>query len=108
MFDELLTALQATQIPFAAYAWAVAPDATYGVLSLDGGAGTLAGDNTIAYQAVSGSVDLYTKSTSTADAKTVQGVLNDFEGCAWRLNSVQYEDETGFIHFEWIIELREL
>ena len=38
VFDELLTALQATQIPFEAYAWAVAPDATYGLLSLDGGA----------------------------------------------------------------------
>lgn len=108
MFDELLAALKAIGIPFEAYAWSVAPDDTYGVLALTGGADALGGDNRITEQSVEGTVDLYTRSKSTADAIRVQDALNSFDGCSWSLNSVQYEDETSFVHFEWIINLERL
>ena len=32
---------------------------------------------------------------------TIQDALNGIENCGWRLESVQYEDETNLIHFEW-------
>ena len=108
MFEQLLALLQATEIPFAAYGWDNAPSGMYGVVSLDSGAGTLAGDQKIIAQAVEGTVDLYLRDISTTNPKTVQGVLNDLDGCAWRLNSIQYEDETGLIHWEWVFQLEKM
>lgn len=105
MFEQLLALLQATGIPFAAYGWDNAPNGMYGVISLDSGAGTLAGDQKIIAQAVEGTVDLYLRDIGTEYPQTVQGVLNDMDGCAWYLNSVQYENETRLIHWEWVIQL---
>ena len=109
MFDTLLTLLKATKIAFAAYDWDRAPSgAAYGVLSLTGGADTQFANNHIDSQAVEGTVDLYDISTSTANAKTVQEVLDGMNGCTWRLNSVQYEPDTRLVHYEWIINLEGL
>ena len=105
MFEELLALLNATGIPFKAYGWSVAPNDLYGILSLDSGAGTIAGDQKIVGQAVEGTVDLFTKDISTTNPKLIQVVLNNLDGCAWRLNSVQFEEDTRFIHWEWVIQL---
>ena len=50
-----------------------------------------------------GSVDLYTK---TEDEPLMESVPKALEGigAAWYLNSVQYEDDTGLIHYEWVWE----
>ena len=108
MFAQLLALLQATKIPFAAYGWDNAPSGMYGIVSLDSGAGTLAGDQKIIAQAVEGTVDLYLRDIATTYPVTVQGVLNDLNGCAWRLNSVQYENDTGLIHWEWVFQLENM
>ena len=109
MFETLLGLLKATNIAFVAYDWDKSPTGVaYGVLSLTGGANTIFSDNHINAQAVEGVVDLYDVSTSTANAKTVQDVLDGMDGCTWRLNSVQYESDTKLVHYEWIINLESL
>lgn len=54
--------------------------------------------------AVSGTTDLYTKLefdpwvTAMGDAFTESGL-------SWYLESVQYEEDTGFWHYEWVWEV---
>ena len=83
MFETLLGLLQATNIPFAAYGWDHAPAGTYGVISLEGQEDSVAGDNMIHNQSIRGSIDLFVMGISTA---------------------IQYEDDTGLVHYEWIFE----
>lgn len=103
MFETLLQLLKATEIPFAAYGWDKSPHGvSYGVISLEGQEESLAGDNRIQQQAIRGSIDLFVPGVSTVDAEKVQNAINGY--VAWRLNSVQYENDTGLVHYEWIYE----
>ena len=51
-------------------------------------------------QAITGTVDYYTQSEYDANIDKIQTAL---DACAsnWYINSVQYEPETKFIHYEW-------
>lgn len=51
--------------------------------------------------AVSGTTDLFTK-IEFDPWKTALEIAFDFYGIAYSLNSVQHEEETGFIHYEWL------
>ncbi len=108
MFDDLVTALKATEIPFAEYAWDKRPKVNYGVVSIDGAGKHAAADNKVEHQALEGTVDLFTYDNDRTDVETIQSVLNDFEGCAWYLESTQYESDTRLIHWEWVFQLEEL
>lgn len=57
-------------------------------------------DNTKAEQAIRGTVDYYTKTEFDSNADVIQTVLQGL-GAAWALESVQYEEDTKLIHFEW-------
>lgn len=105
MFDALLTALRSTQIPFEAYGWDHSPAAPYGVVSIEGPGDSVAADDQIVHQAIRGSIDLYVKSPATTLMTTVQDAINGL--VAWRLNSVQHEEDTNLIHYEWIYEMEE-
>ena len=51
-------------------------------------------------QAIHGTVDYYTQSEYDANVDAIQSVLNNV--CSnWEINSVQYEDDTKLIHYEW-------
>lgn len=102
MFETVLAALQATNIPFAAYGWDNAPSGTYGVVSLEGQEDSVAGDNMIQEQSIRGSIDLFVEGIATTAPVAVQDAINGL--VAWRLNSIQYEDDTRLIHYEWIFE----
>lgn len=52
-------------------------------------------------QALSGTVDLFTKTEYDPLNDEIQSALNTIENCAWALSSVQYEDDTELIHYEW-------
>lgn len=107
MFEMILDAINASGIPFVAYRWDHRPETgPYGTAQLEGGADTVPGDGKIVQQAIRGSVDLYAPSPDTSYPAQVQDKLNGL--CAWRLNSVQYEDDTRLIHYEWIIEMEAL
>lgn len=38
-------------------------------------------------------------------ADVIQNNMNRAQGVSWRLNSVQYEDDTNMIHYEWEFEV---
>lgn len=67
------------------------------------GSNDLAGDNGHGERAVTGTTDLYTKQELDSWAGAL-GESFDAHGIAWALNSVQYEADTGFYHYEWVWE----
>lgn len=52
-------------------------------------------------QAIQGTVDYFTKQEFDPAIDAIQKALDDL-GASWYLNSVQYEDETNLIHYEWV------
>ena len=105
MYEQLLAALQATGLPLAEYAWDTNPAENFLVVSIDGQGGTMSANDQISEQAVEGSIDLYCYDNDRANIATIQNILNGLSGCAWRMNSVQYEPETRLIHWEWVFQL---
>lgn len=57
-------------------------------------------DNRKGEQQVHGTIDCYTQTEYDPLLDEVQGAL-DAAGIGWSLLSVQYEDETRLIHYEW-------
>lgn len=62
------------------------------------------GDNKKITQVIQGTIDYYTKTEFDPNVKLIQEKLNSID-IAWRLNSIQHEEDTKFIHYEWIFEL---
>ena len=61
--------------------------------------------NRHAEKAQRGRTNLYTKIEFDPWKEDFERELNR-AGIAWRLNSAQYEEDTGFWHFEWIWAVR--
>ena len=61
-------------------------------------------DNRKSCQTIQGTVDLFTKTEFDPLLDDVQTALEGL-GVAWYLSSVQYEDETNAIHYEWTWEV---
>ena len=103
-FAGLLEAMKATGVPFAAFAWSPGPldAAAWGVVSIDGGV-ELTGDDTHAEDGLIGTIDLFTRRLDATDFRAVTEKLIGLD-LAWRLNSVQYEDERRLLHYEWVWE----
>lgn len=61
-------------------------------------------DNGKAEQVITGTVDVFTR---TEFDPLLDGVQDTLEGLCmrWALNSVQYEDDTNLIHYEWTFEV---
>lgn len=79
-------------------------DGDYCVWAEDSESGNVSGDNLKQAQTLEGTVDFFTKTEFNSKVDAIQNAMNIAE-IAWRLNSVQYEDETGYIHYEWIFEV---
>ena len=65
------------------------------------GSADLIADNIHAEKAVSGSTDLFTKQEFDPWKDAFETAMDAVTGLCWRLNSVQYEPDTGFWHYEW-------
>lgn len=65
------------------------------------GADDLEADGVHAEKAVTGTTDLFTKQEFEPWADAL-GKAFDEAGILWYLNSIQYEEETGFFHYEWV------
>ena len=80
------------------------PATPYGVWAEEGDVSPSA-DNVNSTRILSGTTDYYTK---TADDANVDAIEAIFAGAsAWiaaRLSSIQYEDDTGLLHYEWTWE----
>lgn len=57
-------------------------------------------DNYKREKQLTGTVDLYTKEEFDTIADDIQEILCA-ERIGWRLDSVQYEEETNLIHYQW-------
>jgi hypothetical protein len=76
----------------------------YIVWAEDGQADSLWADSRVQEQVIQGTIDYFTKTENDPNVDAIQTALNDAE-ISFRLNSVQYEDETKYIHHEWIFEV---
>ena len=101
--DELREAL--LKVPAAVYHFhAHKPPSKYIVWAEDGAGDTVIANGRLQNQAITGTVDLFTDDPEdTALFEAVQAALD--EVCAWSLNSIQYEDDTGLTHYEWAWEV---
>ena len=97
--DEILTELQKLG-SFAAWGWSKQPAGDYGVVSADGQNALRAGD-ALAEKVMEGTIDWFTRNPSGTVPGGVETAL-DALGASWYLNSVQYESDTGLIHYEWV------
>ena len=75
----------------------------YFVWQEDGGNDLPANDRHVEY-AVTGTVDLFSKTEFDPWSDAVRDAFNN-AGIVWYLNSVQFEEDTGFWHWEWVFEV---
>lgn len=100
--DELIRLLnERTGYQFAHYGWSRAPEGDYGVVAEDSGEDFIANDVHLE-RGTAGTVDLFTRDDTSAPRDAVEAVLNA-SGAAWSLNTIQFENDTGFIHYEWLV-----
>lgn len=78
----------------------------YIVWAEDDEVAALVADNYKPGQTIEGTIDLYTKDEDDLWIQSVPDALNAAR-IGWSLNSVQYEDETRFIHYEWLFHVRQ-
>lgn len=102
MLDTLKAALAATGLPFEHFGWSKAPAGDYGVWAEDG-ANDLHADNAHAEKLAEGTVDWFTRDDAMPAQPIIEAALTS-AGCAWYLNSVQLESDTGYIHLEWVFQ----
>lgn len=84
--------------------WRPRMEAPFCVWAEDGeGFNRIQADNHKAEQAIMGYVDYYTKVEYDTNLDAIQNVLNGITGFpfGWSLYSVQYEDDTNLIHYQW-------
>lgn len=62
-------------------------------------------NNGIRERSYSGTIDYYTKTELDPITDKIEEALNAHDGIAYYLNSVQYDDETATIHFEWVFKV---
>ena len=68
------------------------------------GEGTSGHANNKKEQIPQGTVDYFTKEDADPAVERIQEAFEDY-GISYKINSVQYEEETGYIHYEWVWEV---
>lgn len=102
MLDALLNILNGfTDIPFVELAWSHSPDDKYGVINLDNQLALDADADPVSEKMLTGFVDVFVRKPN--DLSTVSDVESAMKrlGIWFALNSVQFEDDTGYVHYEW-------
>lgn len=77
----------------------------YGVWAEDGENNSFHSDNGKAEQQIHGTVDYYTLDEFNPVIDAIQQALENVTPGGWFLSSVQYEDDTNLIHYEWDFEV---
>lgn len=77
----------------------------YIVWAEDGEGDTVHADGQKVERALTGTIDYFTKTENDPVVKQIEDVLDSDDGISWYLNSVQYEQDTGYIHYEWVWEV---
>ena len=66
----------------------------------DGGGVDTWADDVCTYQTITGTIDYFTRVEDDPNVERIQHALNN-GNIVWRLNSVQYEKDTKYKHYEW-------
>ena len=61
-------------------------------------------DNHKTNQVIQGTIDYFTKMEFDPNFDLIQEKLNSID-ITWKLNSIQFEELTGYIHYEWVWEM---
>lgn len=103
--SQFEAALKATMIPVAHYGWEKTrlPSGDYIVYAEDG-ANDFVIDARHVERATEGTVDLFTRNYARDAADPVEQALEGLIGVAWRLNSIQFEEDTRYTHYEWVVQ----
>lgn len=100
VLNQLLDALNATGIPFAAEAWNEKPDGNaYGVVSI-GSDAVLMGSDSIAERISNGTVHLFTFGDGFDAALKVENVLYAHTD-VFRPESRRFVNDFGVLHWQW-------
>lgn len=76
----------------------------YIVWAEDGEGDSLQTDNKKKAYVIQGTVDYFTKTEDDSTVVEIEKALNEAD-ISFALNSVQYEEETSYIHYEWVWEV---
>ena len=94
----------ATVVPASYHYWRSTRQRPFLVWQEEGEDGALHADDRKVSQVVSGSIDYFTKTEYDPIVEDIQTALQELQGkisFGWRLDSVQYEEETNYIHWQW-------
>jgi hypothetical protein len=73
----------------------------YIVWAEDGDCGSGHADNKVTIRVIEGTVDYFTRTKDDPNVDRIEAALNNGK-IACHLGSVQYEDDTKYIHYEWV------
>lgn len=76
----------------------------YFVWQEDGSGDGVEAESQHAEKTTTGTTDLFTKIEFDPWTEAIEKAFSD-HGVAWYKNSVQHEEDTGFIHHEWVWEV---
>lgn len=99
---EALTAITGLKVY---HYWRPQLEAPFCVWAEDGEGESQWANNHKTEQVIKGTVDYFTRTEFDSNVDAIQAQLNALETCGWELNSVQYEDSTNLIHYEWRFEI---
>lgn len=93
--------------PFVHFSWDPAPDTDFGVYAEEDES-LFRSDNRHSEKTTLVYVNLYTRDDTGATKDKIEtyfnSLMNGENTLGWYVNTIQYEDETRFIHVEWIVE----
>lgn len=98
---EVLTSISGAKVYH--YEKPAAVRAPYIIWSERGEGDSMHSDNHKEEQVITGAIDLYTLTEFDPLVDLIQSALDGV--CAWRLDSVMYEDDTKLIHYSWDFEV---
>ena len=101
--EALENALLELGVPVFHY-FAFGQTGNYIVWTEDSEGQSLHADNVKTGQVIQGTIDYFTKTENDPLVKQIQDKLNEVE-ISWRLNDIFREDDTGYIHYEWVFEV---
>lgn len=85
--------------------WRVVKDVPYCIWQEDGEGDSIQSDNHKQEQVITGTIDYFTRTEYDENIDNIQNALNELENCGWNINSVQYEEDTNLIHYEWSFQI---
>lgn len=81
--------------------WREKMEAPFCVWAESGEGNLIQANNHKAEQAIDGYIDYFTRLEFDEMIDKIQQALNAVDGLGWKLNSVQFEEDTNLIHYEW-------